>query len=88
MAIFMHLPTEDKLAEVLRLINEIRVALTRSPLEAIPKGKKGDAAECPIAVALSNGWEVDVGDIEISFYPPTAMPMYELEEYRTWPQAL
>ena len=39
-------------AEVLRLVNEARVALGQKPLKRLPKGERGDVSYCPLAIAL------------------------------------
>lgn len=41
---------------LLRQVNAIRVAFQNEPVDAMPQGLISDPYDCPIAIALSNGW--------------------------------
>lgn len=64
------MPVHDAIRQSLEQANMIRIALAigEGKLDALPKGKPGDPAQCVIAKALSNGWEacVDNDQIELS----------------------
>jgi len=47
---------------LLQQCNAIRVAFSNQPVDAIKPGIEGKPTECPIAMTLANGWEVDVSE--------------------------
>lgn len=53
---------------LLRQINAIRAATHRPTIAEIPKGTPTDNFDCPIARALANGWNVEVGANVIDLY--------------------
>jgi hypothetical protein len=56
--------TRTDLAEVLSDVNSIRLAIGigEGKLKTLPKGIPGDASQCVLAKALSNGWQPEVDD--------------------------
>lgn len=53
---------------LLQQVNAVRFATHRQPIAAMPKGTPRDYYTCPIARALSNGWEARVVVEEVELY--------------------
>lgn len=73
-------------AQLLGELNAIRVCFdpNREPLVEMPQGAVGAARECPIAMALANGWEPTVDGMSVCMtWEKSALPKEKWIEIAT-----
>jgi len=76
--------TKADMGRILEDVNSIRLAIGigEGKIPELPKGRPGDASQCVLARALSNGWEPDIETdrIRLSNYEPDVLKTFDFEK--------